>query len=134
MEEIENDPAGEAVPGIARPVRTNVVYAAEFKAKAVNDYLAVMDRMTRAEYARKIGVPAGTFDGWWWKATGVARGHARDASPRPAGQPPAAIDVTEAMRQAQSPGKTARMRICGVEVEAGADGVRMILEALRCLA
>lgn len=73
--------AGTAAPEPARPIhKVSTVYSAEFKAQAVSDFLKVRDRTTRAEFARSRGIPPGTFDGWYWKAMGLKRGHAKEPS------------------------------------------------------
>ena len=70
--------AGTAAPEPAGPIhKTSTVYSAEFKAQAVSDFLKVRGRTTRAEFARSRGIPPGTFDGWYWKAMGLKRGHAK---------------------------------------------------------
>lgn len=129
--------AGTAAPEPARPIhKTSTVYSAEFKAQAVSDFLKVRGRTTRAEFARSRGIPPGTFDGWYWKAMGLKRGHAKEPSAIAAAADPnpPAIDVTYAMKGIRQPAATARVRVNGVEIEADADGMRMLLEAIRCLA
>ncbi len=49
-------------------------------AEAVSDFLKVRGQTTRSEFARSRGIPPGTFDGWYWKAIGVARGRAKEPS------------------------------------------------------
>ena len=118
--------AGTAAPEPARQIhKTSTVYSAEFKAQTVSDFLKVRGRTTRTEFARSRGVPPGTFDGWYWKAMGLKMGHAKE---------PSAIHVTYAMRGIRQPAATARARVNGVEVETDADGMRMLLEVIRCLA
>lgn len=118
------DPSGELRPA--------TVYSPELKLALVNEYLSRTDGCSRAAFSREKGIPASTFDGWFWKYSGIKRGHAKESDRPRQPQRPAPIDVTEALRPA-APQKrlTARITISGVEIEADADGFAMILEALR---
>lgn len=109
--------------------RETTVYSPELKLAMVQEYLATGQNATRAEFARAKGIPSGTFDGWYWKYSGIERGHAKEA--RSCAVAP--IDVTDALRPAaRAPlGKTAVIRANGVAIELGADGMALLLEAIR---
>ena len=109
--------------------RETNVYSPELKLAMVQEYLATGQSASRAEFARAKGIPSGTFDGWYWKYSGIERGHAKEAGSRAV----APIDVTDALRPAaRSPlGKTAVIRANGVTFEIGADGMALLLEAIR---
>lgn len=105
------------------------VYTPEFKLAAVQEFLARGDGITRAEFCREKGLVTSTFDGWYWKYNGLERGNVRgDGQKRQA-----PIDVTDALRPivGKIPGKTATVRANGVELEMNADGMRMLVEALK---
>lgn len=111
--------------------RAVTVYSVEFKMAKVREF-AAGGWQTRAEYSRHIGVPSGTFDGWYWKYAGIERGHAKEARQAlPAAGP---IDVTDAVRTAgPSRQPTAKVWVNGVEIEAGAEGMAMLVAAIRGL-
>jgi hypothetical protein len=105
------------------------VYSPELKLALVQEFLALGPGAVRAHFARSKGIPDGTFDGWYWKYSGIERGHAREAGSRAV----APIDVTDALRPAaRSPlGKTAVIKANGVAIELDADGMALLLEAIR---
>lgn len=123
MEEIISDAS-------ATGKRVTTVYSPEMKLALVREYVSAGQGETRAQFARSKGIPPGTFDGWYWKYSGIDRGHAREAAQRAAVAP---IDVTDALRPAARPplGRTAVIRANGVAIEVGADGMALLLEALR---
>ena len=99
------------------------------KMSLVSEFEAVKDTMSRAEFAKTKGIPCGTFDGWYWKAHGVAsRSGRRKVAPN-AGL---AVDIKPMLAsKGDQARKTVRLRVNGLEIEADSDGIRAILEAVR---
>ena len=89
--------------------RKTTVYSVEFKLAKVAEFEG--SGMSRAEFARKEGITPSTFDGWVRKSKGLRRGHARS------GGPPSA--------------QVASVTINGSGIEAGPEGMAMLLEAMR---
>lgn len=108
--------------------RKTTVYSVEFKLAKVAEFEG--SGMSRAEFARKEGITPSTFDGWVWKSKGLRRGHAKADG---AALAPAPIDVTSAVRGSPAPTSpaVASVTVNGFRIEAGPDGMAMLLEAMR---
>ena len=113
----------------SRSYNGHMVYSPEMKMSLVSEFEAVKGTVSRAEFSRAKGIPSGTFDGWYWKAHGVASRSGRRKAAADAGS---AVDIKPMLA---SPGgrarKSVRLRVNGLEIETDADGVRAILEAVR---
>lgn len=114
----------------SRSSKGHMVYSPEMKMSLVSEFEAVKDTMSRAEFAKTKGIPCGTFDGWYWKAHGIAlRSETRRKAAADAG---AAVDIKPMLAsKGDQARKTVRLRVNGLEIETDADGVRAILEAVR---
>lgn len=113
----------------SRSSKGHMVYSPEMKMSLVSEFEAVKDTMSRAEFAKTKGIPCGTFDGWYWKAHGIAsRSGRRKVAPN-AGL---AVDIKPMLAsKGDQARKTVRLRVNGLEIETDSDGVRAILEAVR---
>ncbi len=77
MEEFISD-----APAIGK--RVTAVYSPEMKLALVREYASDGQGATRAQFARSKGIPPGSFDGWYWKYSGIDRGHAKEGAQRAA--------------------------------------------------
>lgn len=113
----------------SRSSNGHLVYSPEMKMSLVSEFEAVKGTVSRAEFARANGIPCGTFDGWYWKAHGVA---SRSGRRKEAADADVAVDIKPMLA---SPGgrtrKSVRLMVNGLEIETDADGIRAILEAVR---
>ena len=113
----------------SRSYNGHMVYSPEMKMSLVSEFEAVKGTMSRAEFSRAKGIPSGTFDGWYWKAHGVATRSGRRKAAADVGL---AVDIKPMLAsKGDRTRKTVRLRVNGLEIETDADGVRAILEAVR---